>query len=77
MNPPKELYCEVLGRRPFCTTQNTFLLNKRAPPSTLLVFDHVWETLFDIQILNFRGKSCDVTIQEKSLWQNFCIALFI
>ena len=57
--------------------QNTFLLNKRAPPSTLLVLDHVWETLFDTQIFIIRGKFCDVTIQEKSLWQNVCIVLFI
>ena len=75
--PPKEIYSEVLGRRTFCTAQNTFLLNKRAPPSTLLVLDYVWETLFDTQILIIRRRSCNVTIQEKSLWQNFCIVPFI
>ena len=33
-NPPKELYCKVLGRRPFCTVHANFIRTEKT--STIL-----------------------------------------
>ena len=61
----------------FCSSQNTFLLNKRLPSLTLSIVDHVWETLFVTLSLKFEGEILWFYHAMRPLFQNFCTVIFL